>query len=56
MSFQCYLLTSIVAIQCLEQSFNVDANSATSELDCGRPLLDVFIEGTKVRDAIFVEK
>ena len=43
----------LVAIQCLEQVFGVDANSTSSALDCGKSLLDIFTEGAKVRLRLF---
>ena len=38
----------LVAIQCLEQAFNVVASNTSTELDCGRSLLDIFTDVVKV--------
>ena len=38
----------LVAIQCLEQAFNVVASNTSTELDCGRSLLEIFTDVVKV--------
>jgi len=40
-----------VAIQCLEQAFNVVASNTSTELDCGRSLLDIFTDVVKTPES-----